>query len=106
MVRTKVRFNFSWPKRTPVIPKLNLDPLLSEAKEPFQLKLNNRFSCLSELSDPEEIYKEISSGILEAAKEVLPLQEKYQCSWMSDDTKRAIDEKHKIRKKNGAKSRE
>ena len=83
-----------------------MEPLLSEAKEPFQLKLNNRFSCHSELSDPEEIYKEISSGILEAAKEVLPLQEKYQCSWMSDDTKRAIDEKHKIRNKNGAKSRE
>ena len=77
MVRTKVRFNFSWPKKTPITPKFNLEPLLLEAKEPFQLKLSNRFSCLSELLDSEEIYEEISSGILEAAKEVLPLQEKY-----------------------------
>ena len=48
MVRTRIRMSFSWPKGKSVMPKHNLERLSSDAKEPFQLQLNNRFSSLCE----------------------------------------------------------
>ena len=75
MVRAKVRLNFVWPKKVPVSPKYDLEPLLSYAKQPFQLNLSNRFSMLSDVQDPEKIFEEIESGILTSAAEVLPLKE-------------------------------
>ena len=106
MVRTKVRMSFSWPERKAPIPKYNLESLFSDKKEPFQLKLSNRFSSLQETTVPEDIFQQITSGILETAKEILPLQKKSQCRWMSTKTKEAIETKHKIRKQIGDKSPE
>ena len=74
MVRTKARINFSWPTPNPRLPKYDLDLLSTSAKEPFQLKLSNRFSALCEIAEPEDICEEITSGILDTVKETLPLQ--------------------------------
>ena len=105
MVRAKARISFSWPERKEVPPKYNLRAL-SDVKEPFQLKLSNRYAILEETSDPDDIYEKITSGILEAAEETLPALESPQCNWMSPETKLAIDKKHKIRKQKGHKSAE
>ena len=107
MVRTRIRMSFSCPKRKSVMPKYNLERLSSDAKEAFQLQLNNRFSSLSETSDPEDIFvKKITTGYSRHAKETLPLQNSSQCARMSTKTKEAIDTKHNIRKQNGDKSLE
>ena len=105
MVRAKARISFSWPERKEVPPKYNLRAL-SDVKEPFQLKLSNRYAILEEISDPDDIYEKITSGILEVAEETLPVLESPQCNWMSPETKLAIDKKHKIRKQKGHKSAE
>ena len=103
MMRTKVRMSFSWAERKATFPKHNLESLSSK-KESFQLKLNNRFSALQETDDPEAIFQEITSGILDTVKETLPLQTSNQCNWMSAETKGAIEEKHTTRKQVGHKS--
>ena len=100
MVCTRVRMNFSWPKRKSVA---KVQP---DAIEPFQLQLSNRFSSLCETSDPEDIFVKITTGVLDTIKETLLLQNSSQCSWMSAKAKEAIDTKQKIRKQNGDKSLE
>ena len=66
--------------------------------------MSNRFSILSEQSEPENVYQEISSAIRDtAAKNLAPNNQTYP-NWMSQETKTAIQNKHKIRKKIGATS--
>ena len=82
-----------------VCAKYNIEALSSYTKEPFQLMLTNRFAALHDISDPEDIFEEIATGILDTAKETLPTQETSHSNWMSPETKEAISSKHKIRKK-------
>ena len=51
MVRAKARI------RKEVPPKYKA---LSDVKEPFQLRLSNRYAILEEKSDPDDIYDKIS----------------------------------------------
>ena len=104
MVRTKATINFSWPTPKPRLPRYDLELLSTDAKEPFQLKLSNRFSALCETAEPEDICEEITSGILDSVKETLPLQNSTQPQWMSSKTKAAINTKHKTRKEKGHQS--
>ena len=96
----------SWPKTKNNNKKLNVEELTSTAKNPFQLHLSNRFSCLFELSDPNVINNEISSSILDAANATLSSSSNNCSHWMSKITKEAIQNKHKIRKLNGPSSKE
>ena len=66
--------------------------------------LTNRFAALHDISDPEDIFEEIATGVLDTAKETLPTQETSQYNWMSPEKKKAISSKHKIRKQKGHKS--
>ena len=105
LVRAKVRLNFSWPKKQKGNPKLNLEQLNnSDIQRSFQIELSNRFAILSELSEPENVYQEISSAIRDtAAKNIAPNNQTYP-NWMSQETQTAIKNKHKIRNEIGATS--
>ena len=104
LVRVRTRLNFSWPKKAPSKPKLDLQPLQNEAKETFQLILSNRFQTLSEISDPNDINNKIIDGLLDTVKEVLPKLNNDKPDWMSEEAKQAITSKHICRKEKGTKS--
>ena len=106
MVRTKIRLSFSWPKRTTHKPKYDLAKLLTKDKQPFELKLSNRFASLSPDLEPKILLKDITTAILETAKETLPLKNPSKPDWMSTTTKQAIEAKHRIRKDKGDSSKE
>ncbi len=105
MVRTKVRLNFSWPRKEKIKPSMKLEQLKDSTKRNiFQLELCNRFSSLADLKEPEEIYENIVQNIHESAKTCLDSNVTSFPKWMTEESKAAIRKKHDIRKKNGPKS--
>ena len=103
MKRTKIRLNFSWPQRKRSIPKPDLEQLKQpEVAARFQLILQNRFTGLESETDSENIYNTICNGVNDASKETLAGNTEPIPQWMSQQTKLAIANKHKIRKEKGS----
>ena len=102
MVRTKIRMSFSWPKKQTSVPKYDLEVIrTTDIEERFQLELSNRFSTFREVLDPEALFESITTAIKDIASTNIPVKSSSQPHWMSEETKCAIDDKHKIRKVNG-----
>ena len=107
MVRTKIRMSLSWPKKQTSVPKCDLEALsTSYIEKRFHLELSNRFSSLREVVDPEALFEGIITAIKDAASTNLPAKRSPQPHWISEETKCAIDDKHKIGKVNGPSSLE
>ena len=105
MVKAKVRISFSWPKKQNANPKYDLKQLKNPVvAQKFKIDIRNRFSCLENITDTEILLKIISKGIQESASKNLSKIKQNQPTWMSDNTKQAIGNKHKIRKEKGPKS--
>ncbi len=105
MVRTKVRLNFSWPKKEKSKPSMKVEQLKDLTKrDSFQLELHNRFSSLVDLKEPEEMYDNIVRNILGSAETCLDSNVNPYPKWMTEESKAAIRKKHDIRKENGPKS--
>ena len=98
MVRTRVRICHSWPRHKPKAKRYNLETLSNTARVLFQIKLANRFSSLKDISEPEDIFTEVITGILATANEILPQLEPHSEQWISRNTKEAIKHKHQMRK--------
>ena len=107
MVRTKVRLNFTWPKKETRKAIQNLEKLKDlDIASGFQIELKNRFSSLSELQEPEELYNGIVNTINDTAKNYLDPEVNQFPNWMTNESKNAIKQKHKVRKESGPNSDE
>ena len=106
MVRTQVRISFSWPKKPMRKQKPDLTTLLTDDRKTFQLKLSNKFAVLKTDPEPKVLLNDITTAILETARETLPLKNPAEPDWMSTATKQAIETKHRIRREKGDSSKE
>ena len=107
MVRATLKLKFSWPKKKTIDPRYDIDQLNDHnTKQKYNLELHNRFSVLSldKQEDVEPLSSEITSAINETISKVLPKKKSYQPPWVSNNTKAAIENKHKTRKQFGANS--
>ncbi len=105
MVRTKVRLNFSWPKKEKSKPGLKVEQLKDPGKRnTFQLELSNRFSSLMDLEEPDQMYENIVKTIHESAEACLDANVNTFPKWMTEESKAAIKRKHKISQEIGPKS--
>ena len=104
LVRTKVRLSFSWPSKEKSVFRPDFDSISSDVVNTFQLKLTNRFAVLGYISDPESLFENVSATISEVASETFPSKHTSAPRWMSNNTKSAIDTKHKVRKTKGSSS--
>ena len=87
------------------IPKPDIEQLKQpEVAAHFQLILQNRFTGLESETDSENIYNTICNGVKDVSKETLPRNTETIPEWMSQQTKLAIANKHKIRKEKGSAS--
>ncbi len=69
IVRTKIRLNFTWPKKERRKPTIKTEQLKDKTKRQiFQLELRNRFSTLALINEPHEIYDNIVKAIHESAE--------------------------------------
>ena len=84
---------------SPPQPKLDVQKLQTDAKESFQLKLSNRFQTPGEITDPDDIFEEITDGIIDTAKDVLPVYNKSKPNWLTIQTKQAIASKISVARK-------
>ena len=98
--------SFSWPARDARVFKPDLESFSSDNTKTFQLQLSNRFSVLDEISDPESLFEIISTAISEVAIKTLTTKTSCQPEWMSCNSKKAIDNKHKAREAMGTSSTE
>ena len=107
LVRTTIKLKFSWPNKTRNQQTYDLEKLKDlGTKESFQLELSNRFTLLSEESDTNTLYEEITSAINSSISNNLPPKDKTYSPWMSHETQKAITNKHQIRKHSGQSSPE
>ena len=93
--------SYSQPKSRKIQTEYDIEQLRSSAKLPFQLSLSNRFSALTEISDPSEIFSAVTNATLDVAKKTLLEKPKCNDNWLSDRTKTAIINKHRMRKEKG-----
>lgn len=84
----------------------DFDSLSQNIVNSFQIQLSNRFATLDDISDPETLYENISSAISEVARHDIRSKRTSTPKWMSQNTKDAIENKHKVRKAKGHSSME
>ena len=106
LIRMKFKTNFQkFRKSIDKSCKLDYlnDPIV---REDYEIKLNNRFDKLNELQDPEELLTLIETSINNTILQVEPKNNVTKPEWISEQSKKAIEEKKNIRKEKGEKCTE
>ena len=107
MLRSIIKMNFSWPARKTNNIRYDVEKLEDPGTlHCYQTELSNRFSILSTDSDSTTLYDDITTTITEAVANNLTKTKKESTTWLTDNTKRAIENKHNIRKTFGSNSSE